>query len=134
MIDRMADQTITAEALDAIDVSEDGAAIRVCFRGADGQDANLFLPGECAGQLAMSLPRAVRTALRLRHRDDSLRMVFPVGGWTIEASTDRDTMILTISTPDGFEASYALNRSGADDLAQSLSDAPANMPVAILKN
>lgn len=128
------DRTIEAAALDAIEVSSDGGAIRVGFKDTEGQDAQLFMPDECAGQLAMSLPRSVSAALQMRHRDKNVRLVFPVGEWTLEAASDCSTVILTLRTSDGFEASYSLDRSGADELARSLDDAPSRMPASMLRN
>lgn len=125
---------IEAVALDAIDVSADGSTLRVGFVDAQGEAASLLLPGDCAGQLAMSLPRAVRHALQQRHCDDSLRLVFPVGNWTLEMAADAATFILTMRTSDGFEASYGLDEAKVGDLARSLESAPQRVPAMPARN
>jgi hypothetical protein len=125
---------IEAVALEAIDVSADGSSLRLGFTDANGEPASLVLPGDCAGQLAMSLPRAVRRALSQKHRDASLRLVFPIGTWTLEMAGDAATFILTMSTCDGFEASYGLDEAKVGDLARSLESAPQRMPQAPVRN
>ena len=58
----------------------------------------------------MTLPRMVRQALRARHQDESLRLVYPAGKISSEQSSDTKTIIVTLATPDGFEVSFGLTR------------------------
>jgi hypothetical protein len=45
-----------------------------------------------------------------------------VGGWSLHLAADGVHHILTLSTPDGFEVSFALGSDAADDLAASLGE------------
>jgi hypothetical protein len=72
------------------------------------------LPAECLQAMIMSLPEMMRQALQRRYRDPSLRLVYPVGDWRLEGSTEPGKLILTLSTGDGFAVSFAL---AADQLA-----------------
>jgi len=63
----------------------------------------------------MTLPEMMRRALRLQQGDPSLRLVYPVAEWEIERSTNRETLIVTLGTSDGFHVSFAMT---ADDLRE----------------
>jgi hypothetical protein len=52
----------------------------------------------------------MRQALRARHQDESLRLVYPADKLSIEQSSDPRTIIVTFATPDGFEVSFGLTR------------------------
>jgi hypothetical protein len=56
----------------------------------------------------MTLPEMAQQALRRKHSDAQIRLVFPVENWALERSDAADRLILTFSTPDGFRASFAL--------------------------
>jgi hypothetical protein len=43
-----------------------------------------------------------------RYHDPSLRLVYPLGKWNMETSTEPGKLILTLSTPDGFAVSFAV--------------------------
>jgi hypothetical protein len=56
----------------------------------------------------MTLPEMARQALQRKYSDPQLRLVFPVENWTLETTGAADRLILTLSTQDGFCASFAL--------------------------
>jgi hypothetical protein len=56
----------------------------------------------------MTLPDVLRRSLLLRYRDDSMRVVYPVGSWEVEGAPVPGTVIVTLRTPDGFTVSFAL--------------------------
>jgi hypothetical protein len=58
----------------------------------------------------MTLPLMMRQALRARHQDESLRLVYPADKLSIEQSSDPRTIIVTLATPDGFEVSFGFTR------------------------
>jgi hypothetical protein len=89
-------------------IAADGTRIRMNFISGDGDQACLSLPTECLAELIMTLPRMMSQALRARHQDQSLRLVYPADNITIEQSSDPKTMIVTLATPDGFEVSFGL--------------------------
>jgi hypothetical protein len=55
----------------------------------------------------MTLPRMLSKALQRRTQGQSSRYVFSLGRWSIETS-DENGSILTMSTPDGFQVSFAI--------------------------
>jgi hypothetical protein len=68
----------------------------------------------------MTLPSAIERALRARHGDHTLKVVYPMGGWSLHTAAGSQGMILTITTPDGFSVSFALTQADASNLATSL--------------
>lgn len=100
-------QTLEAQALRGIELSSDGARVSFVGEGADGARVALNLPSEALQQLVMSLPRVARLALQRRHGDPSLRLVYPLGDWTLEAGDVGLPLIVNLATSDGFEVSFA---------------------------
>jgi hypothetical protein len=96
--------------LTTFNIEADGTRFRMNFISGDGDHACLSLPTECLTELIMTLPRMMRQALRARHHDDSLRLVYPADKISIEQSSDPRTIIVTLATPDGFEVSFGLTR------------------------
>jgi hypothetical protein len=76
----------------------------------------------------MTLPRLIECALQKLHADPSLRYVFPLGGWGIETSTDRNAVILNLQTPDGFAVSFGVPRTLLRELADGLGDVADSHP------
>ena len=118
---------LNASRLTTCSVAADGTGVAIGVADEDGRESALILPTECLKALIMTLPDMMRRALRLQHRDPSLRLVYPVASWEIELSTQPGTFILTLRTADNFHVSFAL---AASDL-QEMSDVA---PPAILTN
>lgn len=91
-------------------IAADGSRCWMNFISGDGDPACLGLPTECLTELLMTLPLMMRQALRARYHDESLRLVYPADDIRIERSSDPETVIVTIATPDGFEVSFGLTR------------------------
>jgi hypothetical protein len=70
----------------------------------------------------MTLPQLTAQALRAKYRDDTLKVVYPVGDWSLQLASDGVHRILTLGTPDGFEVSFALQDDDAAGLAASLGE------------
>lgn len=103
-------KVIEAETLTTFEVAQDGARVRFNCRDADGGAVCLSLPVDSMIQMVMTLPRIAQAALRRRHGDDSLRLVYPAGSWLIERDIAQpDTLIVTLSTSDGFEVSFGFD-------------------------
>lgn len=91
------------------EIAMDGSRFRMTFKQEDGGVGAIDLPAECLNALVMTLPRMVTQALRAKHHDDTLRLVYPAEVVRLEQASDPATVILTLATPDGFEVSFGLN-------------------------
>ena len=80
----------------------------------------LALPHQALGMLLMTLPRLIEMSLRQRMGDASLRHVYSVGNWRVEAATDNQSLLLTLATPDGFAVSFCPPFDDARHLGQAL--------------
>jgi hypothetical protein len=107
----------------AYEVSPDGLWVRMNVVDCGGNPAVFVFPSDRIGQLLMTLPKMAKEAIRKRHKDDSLRVVFPMHAWTLERSTSRN-LIFTLRTEDGFEAAFGLSESQLDALAEALASRP----------
>lgn len=115
--------TTLGRSLAKVEVAADGASFDLHITDAAGRPAKLTLPTECLGELLMTLPRVVARALRAKHGDNSLRLVYPLADWRLETSVADPRLILTMSTPDGFEVAFSLLRSDIDSIADTASQA-----------
>jgi hypothetical protein len=104
------------------DVASDGTSFRMNFICQDGGQVSLSLPTECLHGFMMTLPQMMRQALRARGDNESLRLVYPVDNLRIEQSSEPNTVIVTLTTMDGFEASYGLTRQQMTDF-EAVADA-----------
>jgi hypothetical protein len=112
---------IDGRRLTTFDVAADGGHFRLNLIDAEGRPAAVTLPSECLNELLMTLPRIATQALKARYNDSSLRLVFPALEWQVEASGDR-SVIVTIGTGGGFEASFVFTRDHLRMIADSVRD------------
>ncbi len=114
---------IDAEALTTFEVTPDGTRVRLNARDADGGDVSFSLPIGCVSQMVMTLPRIAQEAVRRFHGDETLKIVYPAGDWTVERSAhDPDTYIVSLGTPDGFAVSFALSPAKMSEMGRSIRD------------
>lgn len=112
---------INATALTTLTVAADGSMVSINVVDEDGAPASLILPLDALRSLIMSLPPLMQQALRLRYRDPSLRLVYPLGTWRLECSTEAGKLLLALSTGDGFEVTFSV----AEEALKRISDAAA---------
>jgi hypothetical protein len=101
-------------------IEPDGGSVRLNASDAEGRSVVLRLSLDQLGSLTMTLPSLLERALRLHHADTSLRYVFPLGSWTVEATAKAGTVILSLDTPDGFKASFGVPMPIAEEMALAL--------------
>jgi hypothetical protein len=101
-------------------IEPDGGSVRLNACDAEGRPVVLRLSLDQVGSLAMTLPSLLERALRLHHADTSLRYVFPLGSWKVEATAKAGTLILSLNTPDGFKASFGVPATIAGEMALAL--------------
>jgi len=110
---------IAAAEMTKYEVASDGLAVRIGFVDASGQQCALALPIECLSALLMTLPALATAALRAQFQDSSLRLVYPLEQFRLEAIAGEPASILTLATPDGYEVSFRVR----PDTAAALHDA-----------
>ena len=101
-------QILDVAKLTTCKVAADGQAISLGAEDGTGKPFRLLMTAEQAGTLAMTLPTLLTEAIQARHRNESLRYVFPLGGFELRSADGSPTTILSFRTPDGFEVSFAL--------------------------
>lgn len=125
---------ILGERLTTFDISPDGNRFCLNFTDQSGSIAGLSLPSECLIQLIMTLPEMASKALKVRHRDDTLRIVYPLGTFRMEASNMQEIVILTLATQDGFKVSFGLTDGDLKELSARISDAQTGERPIFIKN
>jgi hypothetical protein len=73
-------------------------------------------------KLIMTLPHLLSRALQAQHADASVRAVFPLSRWRLETATTPENLILTLTTPDGFEVAFSLSASTIAEIASALEE------------
>ena len=101
------------------ELSSDGRYIRLNFEDQFRRPAKLRLTSAGAQQLIMTLPQLLSRALQAQHGDDSVRAVFPLGRWRVETTAGSKDFILTMMTPDGFEAAFSLDALTIAEMASA---------------
>ncbi len=114
-------ETLEAESLTTFEITHDGGHVRLHAATATGAPMTFAFSSDCLRQLIMSLPSIARQAMQLRYGNDRMRLVYPIGDWQVESSGEHDrSVIVTMSTADGFEVSFALSPTNLHDLAMAL--------------
>lgn len=121
---------IVGKALTTCQVDPTGDSFRIIMEDTEGRPASVVLPTDCLRSLLMTLPNVIEQALKARYRDDTLKVVYPMGGFSLQAAAGSDSKILTMTTPDGFKVSFALSPEDAGGLAMSLVDIDVDQPRA----
>ena len=70
--------------LTSYDVAFDGSKARLGMLDAAAQPVSLFLPYALIRSLVLTLPSIQAKALQAQSGDDALRLVYPIGGWSLE--------------------------------------------------
>jgi hypothetical protein len=113
---------VTADKLTTAGVASDGSMLHIDFIDAAGKATSLRLGFEQAGALAMTLPQLMSAAVKARLGSDTARYVFPLGQWSIEATPDFGSLILSLKTTDGFEVAFSVPLAACRSLAWALQD------------
>jgi len=114
---------IDVRELTTYDISDDGKSVVLNLVDAAGEPTSLRFLTPDLGNLSLTLPNLIETALRRQYADTSLRYAFPMGSWSIEEASDPATLIVTLRTKDGFGVSFSMGRANARQLSQSLFEA-----------
>ena len=85
-----------------------------------GRPWTISLPIALLSALMMTIPRMLRHALQARFGDGSMRLIHELGNWRVERAVDADASILSLTTTDGFEVTFAVATAEADRLGETL--------------
>jgi len=85
---------------------DDGETLKLEFLDQGGNPISLLLSFEDAESIAMTLPRLLTQAVKAQTGQDNARYVFALDRWLLEGVNDRQSLILTLATIDGFEVSF----------------------------
>jgi hypothetical protein len=97
---------IVSNGLTTCGVLKNGQGITLGLLDESGDEITLQLSFDHAQAIVMTLPGLLTLALRSLTGEDSARYVFALNAWVIEQSNDRNGLVLTLGTPDGFKISF----------------------------
>jgi hypothetical protein len=117
---------IAMQSLTHFDVCCSGRHVEIGFTDHSGKPALLYVPHESLSSLLMTLPAMLQEAVQRRTGDASLRTVYPLGDWQLNRDVDEKSILLTLTTPDGFSVSFAVAPRDAAALGEALSNAPTS--------
>lgn len=110
---------IRGKHLSTYEVALDGRSVSIHVQDENAEPGSLVLPSDCLGPLMVTLAEMMRQSLSRQYRDPSLRYVYPVADWCLEASGEQpDMAILTLRTPDGFQMSFGIERADLRHMAE----------------
>lgn len=98
---------IEARGLRNCSVMEGGERISLGMVDENGQPLELKVSASDACAIAMTLPRLLNLSMKEKFRDDSVRYVFPLDDWKVETTSDGKQVIVTLTTGQGYEVSFA---------------------------
>ncbi len=120
------DPVIRGSALTTFDLSPDGSQVRFNVRDENGVSGALELPASCLSQMLMTLPLIIQQALRRSQRDNTLKLVYPLGEFRLEAGEADEhgvrRYILTMQAEPPFEISFSATSLQLGTIAQSVID------------
>jgi hypothetical protein len=99
---------------------DDGETIKLEFLDQSRNPISLLFSFEDAESIAMTLPRLLTRAVKAQTGKDNSRYVFALGQWLLEGVEDHQSLILTLTTVDGFEVSFRIPHATCRALGWSL--------------
>ena len=105
-VDKGTTVKIRSSKLTTCDVWPDGSTLALSLLDHSGTPVTLELSLEQAEAVALTLPHLLSRAVKRRTGNDKSRYVFKVDEWAIETVEDYDSLIVTITTSNGFGVSF----------------------------
>ena len=119
---------VEIQELTTYEVAPDGSSIRMNFVDVDGQKASIIVPMQNLQELAFTIPKMVSEALQAAYGNPALRLVHKVDLWKVERGDDGKSVILTFSTPDRFQMSFAVEEKELASMAESVVPETETLP------
>lgn len=111
---------ICSTSLTTCGVLKGGQGITLGLVDESGTEVTIQLPFDQAQAVAMTLPGLLTRALRSLTGEETARYVFSLDAWLVEQSNDREGLILTLGTPDGFQVSFNVPAGAGRSLGSTL--------------
>jgi hypothetical protein len=111
---------IVSSRLTTCEVVKDGHAVRLDLMNEAGHPVSLEMSIEQAQSLVMTLPRLVSKAVKVRTGNPHSRYAFPMAEWKLETTAGEKCLLLTLTTPDGFEVTFGIPFSKCQRLGSAL--------------
>ena len=89
-------------------VTQDGGTIELHLLDQSQRPVTLQIPFAQAEAMVMTLPSLLTSALRQWTGDQGARYVFGLGNWSLEATKERNCLIATLTTTDGFATCFGI--------------------------
>jgi hypothetical protein len=105
-------------------ILQDGQGVSLNLIDSAGNDVCVELPFYQAEAVAMTLPSLLTRAVKALTGNASARYVFDLDRWVIERPKEHDGLLLTLSTPDGFQVSFGIPAEACKGLGLTLSQGP----------
>ena len=126
---------IEASSLTTCSVVEGGDHISLGLIDDAGRPVELKVSAADACAIAMTLPTLLKKSLKEKYQDPTLRYVFPLDTWQVEAASDGKQIIVTLTTGQGFEVSFGTKPETCRSLSSALHESTAqgtelSMPLA----
>jgi hypothetical protein len=120
--------TIRCSKLTTCGAVDGGETIKLEFLDQSGNPISLLVSFEDAESIAMTLPRLLTRAVKAQTGKDNSRYVFALGQWLLEGVEDHQSLILTLTTVDGFEVSFRIPHATCGALGWALRHADDDIP------
>jgi hypothetical protein len=105
---------IRSSKLTTCDVWPDGSTLALSLLDHSGRPVTLELSLEQAEAVALTLPHLLSRAVKRKTGDDKSRYVFKIEEWTIETVEDHDSLIVTLTTGNGFSVSFEFSYAACE--------------------
>src|SRR5262245_52369069 len=113
-----ASMKILSSKLTTCRVTNDGGTIELQLLDDSQRIVTLQLPFAQAETIVMTLPSLLTSALRQQTGDQGARYVFGLGNWALEETKDRNYLIATLTTTDGFAACFGIPLGACQSLGR----------------
>ena len=101
-------------------VTDEGGTIELQLLDDSQRIVTLQLPFAQAETIIMTLPSLLTSAVKQQTGDQGARYVFGLGDWMLEQTKDRNCLIATLTTTDGFAACFGMPLGACRSLGQNL--------------
>src|SRR5215468_9864169 len=101
-------------------VTNNGGTIELQLLDDSQRNVTLRLPFAQAETIVMTLPTLLTSALRQQTGDQGARYVFGLGDWMLEETKDRNCLIATLTTTDGFATCFGMPFGACQSLGRNL--------------